>query len=46
MIISGWEKKYASILKELGYSEKKDKQSAVILDSILKKQIQLKKLES
>ena len=30
-------KRYFSILKELNYSEKKDKESAVILDSILKK---------
>ena len=37
MMISGWEKRYFSILKELNYSEKKDKESAVILDSILKK---------
>ncbi|MDC3254068.1 DUF115 domain-containing protein [Nitrosopumilus sp.] len=37
MMISGWEKRYFSILKELNYSEKKDKESALILDSILKK---------
>ena len=37
MMISGWEERYFSILKELNYSEKKDKESAVILDSILKK---------
>ncbi|MDC0896891.1 DUF115 domain-containing protein [Nitrosopumilus sp.] len=37
MMISGWEKRYFSILKELNYSEKKDKDSASILDSILKK---------
>ena len=36
-MISGWEKRYLSILKELNYSEKKDKESAIILDSILKK---------
>ena len=36
-MISGWEKRYVSILKELNYSEKKDKESAIILDSILKK---------
>ena len=36
-MISGWEKRYFSILKELNYSEKKDKESAIILDSILKK---------
>ena len=37
MMISGWKKRYFSILKELNYSEKKDKESALILDSILKK---------
>ena len=37
MMISGWKRRYRSILKELSYSEKKDKESAVILDSILKK---------
>ena len=36
-MISGWEKRYFSILKELNYTEKKDKESAIILDSILKK---------
>jgi len=37
MMILGWKRRYQSILKELNYSEKKDKESAVILDSILKK---------
>ena len=37
MMISGWKEKYFSILKEFNYSEKKDKDSATILDSILKK---------
>ena len=36
-MISGWGKRYFSILKEMDYSEKKDKESALILDSILKK---------
>ena len=36
-MISGWKKKYSHILKEFKYSEKKDKESALILDSILKK---------
>ena len=36
-MISGWKKRYFSILQELNYSEKKDKESAIILDSILKK---------
>ena len=37
MMISGWGKRYLLILKELGYSQKKDRESAIILDSILKK---------
>ena len=37
MMISGWKTRYSDILKQFKYSEKKDKQSAVILDSILKK---------
>lgn len=36
-MILGWKRRYQSILKEFSYSEKKDKESAVILDSILKK---------
>lgn len=36
-MISGWRKKYLEILKEFKYDEKKDKKSAVILNSILKK---------
>ena len=44
MMISGWEKRYFSILKELNYSEKKDKESALILDSILKKTDTIKKV--
>ena len=36
-MISGWKKRYSDILKEFKYSEKKDKESAIILDSILKK---------
>ncbi|MDA0669703.1 MAG: DUF115 domain-containing protein, partial [Crenarchaeota archaeon] len=37
MMISGWKKRYFSILKELDYKEKKDKEATLILDSILKK---------
>ena len=36
-MISGWKKKYSDILKEFKYSEKKDNESAVILNLILKK---------
>ncbi|MCH8085576.1 MAG: DUF115 domain-containing protein, partial [Thaumarchaeota archaeon] len=37
MMISGWRKRYSSILNEFMYSEKKDNESAIFLDSILKK---------
>ncbi|KFM14916.1 6-hydroxymethyl-78-dihydropterin pyrophosphokinase protein, partial [Marine Group I thaumarchaeote SCGC AAA799-D11] len=36
-MISGWKTKYSEILKEFGYEEKKDKESATILNTILKK---------
>ena len=44
MMIVGWEKRYFSILKEMNYSEKKDKESALILDSILKKTDTIEKI--
>ena len=44
-MISGWEKRYFSILKEMNYSEKKDKESALILDSILKKTDSIEKVK-
>jgi 2-amino-4-hydroxy-6-hydroxymethyldihydropteridine diphosphokinase len=44
MMISGWKKRYFSILKEMNYSEKKDKDSALILDSILKKTDSIEKV--
>ena len=44
-MISGWGKRYFSILKELNYSEKKDKESALILDSILKKTDTIEKIK-
>ena len=43
-MISGWEKRYFSILKELNYTEKKDKETAAILDSILKKTDTIEKI--
>jgi hypothetical protein len=43
-MISGWGKRYFSILKEMNYSEKKDKESALILDSILKKTDTIEKI--
>jgi len=44
MMISGWKKRYLLILKELDYSQKKDKESAIILDSILKKTNTIEKI--
>ena len=35
-MISGWKKRYSEIRKEFNYSEKKDIESAVILNSIIK----------
>ena len=36
-MVSGWKKRYKEILKEFKYAEEKDSQSAIILNSILKK---------
>ncbi|AFS81566.1 hypothetical protein NKOR_08545 [Candidatus Nitrosopumilus koreensis AR1] len=36
-MISGWKKEYSDILKKFNYDQKKDKESAILLDSILKK---------
>ena len=44
-MISGWEKRYFTILKEMNYSEKKDNESALILDSILKKTDSIEKVK-
>jgi len=44
-MISGWKKRYFTILKEMNYSEKKDKESALILDSILKKTDSIEKVK-
>ena len=43
-MILGWKKRYQEILKEFKYSGKKDKESAVILNSILKKTSANKKI--
>ena len=37
MMIKDWKTKYTEILKEFRYDEKKDKESAILLDTILKK---------
>jgi len=44
-MISDWNKKYAEILHEFKYNEKQDTESAIILDSILKKPISIKKIK-
>ena len=45
MVISGWNKKYSEILYEFKYSEKQDTESAIILDSILRKTVSIKKIQ-
>jgi uncharacterized Rossmann fold enzyme len=44
MTLLGWEKRYSEILKEFGYSKKRDIESAKILNSTLKNKIPLRKL--
>ncbi|MFB5631352.1 MAG: 6-hydroxymethylpterin diphosphokinase MptE-like protein [Nitrosopumilaceae archaeon] len=44
MTILGWGKKYSEILKEFGYSKKKDAQSAKILNSLLKTKLPLSRI--
>ena len=44
MMISGWNKRYSEILHEFKYSEKQDTESAIILDSILRKTVSIKKI--
>lgn len=43
-MIPGWNKKYSEILREFKYSEKQDTESAIILDSILRKTVSIKKI--
>jgi hypothetical protein len=45
-MISGWNKKYSEILKEFKYNEKQDAESAIILDSILRESVSLKKINN
>ena len=44
MTIIGWESKYREILKDFGYSRKKDSQSCKLLDSLLPKKTKIKKI--
>ena len=45
MTIRGWESKYREILKEFGYSRKKDNQSCKLLDSLLPKKTRITKIK-
>jgi len=45
MTILGWESKYREILKEFGYSRKKDSQSCKLLDSLLPNKIKTAKIK-
>jgi len=44
MTIVGWESKYQDILKDFGYSRKKDTQSCKLLDSLLPKKTPIVKI--
>ena len=44
MTIIGWESKYRDILKDFGYSRKRDSQSCKLLDSLLPKKMGIKKI--
>jgi len=45
-MISGWNKRYSEILHEFRYNEKEDTESAIILDSILRKTVPIKKINA
>ena len=44
MTIVGWESKYRKILKDFGYSRKKDNQSCKLLNSLLSKKMRITKI--
>ena len=46
MTIVGWESKYRKILKDFGYSRKKDTQSCKLLDSLLPKKTPIVKIRN
>ena len=46
MTIVGWESKYQDILKDFGYSRKKDTQSCKLLDSLLPKKTPIVKIRN
>ncbi len=43
-MLLGWKKRYSDILKEFNYSEKKDSESAMVLNSLLKKSNTIEKI--
>ena len=45
MTIKGWESKYREILKDFGYSRKKDTQSCKLLDSLLPKKTRIAEIK-
>ena len=45
MTIKGWESKYREILKDFGYSRKKDIQSCKLLDSLLQKKTRIAEIK-
>jgi len=45
LVISGWNSRYRQIVQEFGYSEKDDRNSAILLDSIIKKRFSLTRLK-
>jgi len=44
-MISGWNKKYSEIINEFRFNEMQDVESAIILDSILRKPVSIKKIK-
>ncbi|EGG41171.1 hypothetical protein Nlim_1978 [Candidatus Nitrosarchaeum limnium SFB1] len=44
-MISGWNRKYLEIIHEFKYVEKQDIESAIVLDSILRKPVSIKKIK-
>ncbi|MFZ9006615.1 MAG: 6-hydroxymethylpterin diphosphokinase MptE-like protein, partial [Nitrosopumilaceae archaeon] len=45
MMISGWNSRYNKILKEFKYSKRKDMESAILLESTINDQNQIKKIK-
>ena len=45
MTIKGWESKYREILKDFGYSRKRDTQACKLLDSLLPKKTQISEIK-